>query len=171
MIIKSKRFILRPFRKGDEKSLQRNINDKYIYRYTSRIPYPYTMSDAKKWVKKCINNDKNNKKTSINFAIDINGEIIGGIGFDSIEKHKAEIGYWLGKKYWNKGIITESVRLITKLGFDKLKLRRITAHVFPKNKASARILENNDYRLEGLLRKHEIKDGKLIDALLYAKVK
>lgn len=47
MIIKSKKFILRPYKKWDEKSLQKNINDKDIYRYTLRIPYPYTMKDAK----------------------------------------------------------------------------------------------------------------------------
>jgi len=47
MIIKSKRFILRDYRKGDEKSLQKNINDLDIYRYTSRIPYPYKIKDGK----------------------------------------------------------------------------------------------------------------------------
>lgn len=171
MIIKSKKFILRPYRKGDEKSSQKNINDKAIYRYTLRIPYPYTMKEAKKWISQCIKSKKNKNKKEIHFAIDRNGEVIGGMGFTDIEKHKAEIGYWLGKKYWNKKIMTEAVKLMTNFGFNKLKLKRIYAKVNSKNKASTKVLENNSYKLEGLLRKDGIKKGKYIDALLYAKVK
>ena len=169
VVIKSKRFVLRPYRKGDEKSLQNNINDRDIYKYTDRIPYPYRLVDAKNWIKKCINSSR--KKTEFNFAIDINGQVVGGIGFDQIKGHSAEIGYWLGKKYWNQGIMGEAIKLVTNFGFRKLKLKRITAHVFHKNKASARILEKNNYKLEGILRKSHSKDGKLYDELLYAKVK
>ena len=142
-----------------------------IYRYTLRIPYPYTMKEAKKWISQCIKSKKNKNKKEIHFAIDVNGEVIGGIGYIKMEKHKAEIGYWLGKKYWNRRIMTETVKLMTNFGFNKLKLKRIYAEVFQKNKASARVLKNNGYRLEGILRKHHLKDGKLIDALVYAKVK
>jgi len=169
--IKSKRFILRPYRKSDEKSLQKNINDKDVYKYTDRIPYPYRLVDAKNWIRKCINSSRKKKRTEFNFAIDINGQVVGGIGFDSIKGHKAEIGYWLGKKYWNQGIMREAIKLVTNFGFRKLKLKRITAHVFQKNKVSAHILEKNNYKLEGILRKNHLKDGKLYDELLYAKVK
>ena len=164
-------FILRPYKKGDEKSLIENINDKDIYKFTARIPYPYTLKDAKQWINNCIKSAKKKDKISINFAIDINGEVVGGIGFDPIESHKAEIGYWLGKKHWNKGVVTEAVKLVTKFGFDIIKLKRITAHVFSKNKASACVLEKNGYNLEGVLRNHHFKDGKYLDALLYAKIK
>mgnify|MGYP001582301576 CR=1 FL=1 len=170
IVIKSKKFVLRSFKKGDEKSLQKNINDKDIYKYTLRIPYPYTMKDAKKWVNSYLKLKGKKKKTKIMFAIDINGEVAGVIGFDPIENHKAEIGYWLAKKYWSQGIMTEAVELVTKFGFQRIKLKRITAPVFSKNKASARVLEKNGYKFEGLLRKHYFKDEKFIDALLYAKV-
>ena len=167
IIIKSKRFILRPLTKGDENALIRNINDRYVYKYTLRIPHPYTLRHAKQW----INSAKKKDKTKINFAIDIDGEVVGGIGLNDIEKHKSDIGYWLGRKYWNKGIMTEAIKIVTNFGFNELKLRRIYAYVNVKNKASAQVLENNGYELEGLLRKYYLKDGKLMDALLYAKVK
>ena len=171
MIIKSKIFVLRHFKNGDEKSLQKNINDKDIYRYTLRIPYPYTLKDAKKFMTGYLKSAKKRDRKSYSFAIDMKGEVIGGIGFDPIEGHKAEIGYWLSKKHWNMGIMTEAVRLVTKFGFIKLKLKRITAHVFSKNRASALVLEKNNYRLEGLLRKHIYKDKRLVDAYLYAKIR
>ena len=51
MIIKSKRFILRPYRKGDEESLREHINDKEVSRFISTVPFPYKMSDAHYWIK------------------------------------------------------------------------------------------------------------------------
>jgi len=50
MIIQTKRFILRPYRKGDEKSLVENINDKNVSKFMLNIPYPYKPKDAKKWI-------------------------------------------------------------------------------------------------------------------------
>ena len=155
-MIKSKIFILRPYRKWDEKSLIENINDRNVSKFMSKVPYPYTMKDAKKWVNECRKSNKN--KTALSFAIDIGGKIIGGIGLMNIEKRMAELGYWLGKKYWNKGIMTEAVKLVTNLGFKKLKLGRIYATIFVKNRASAKALENNGYKFEGLMKKYYVKN-------------
>src|SRR3989338_8251795 len=96
--IKTKRLLIRPFRKNDEESLIENINDRIVYRYTLRIPYPYTKRRARLWIATSSKTHKQ-KMGKIYFAIAINGKAIGGIGLDNIEKHKAEIGYWLGQKY------------------------------------------------------------------------
>jgi len=170
-IIKSKHFILRPFKKGDEKSLAENINNKKIYRNTLRVPHPYTLKDGKEWVKKNLKEAKKKKPQMINFVIDINRGVAGSVGFDKIEGHKAEIGYWLAEKYWGRGIMTEAAKLTTKFGFEKLKLRRIYAYVFSFNKASMKVLEKAGYKFEGILRKNVIKNGKFIDDYLFAKVK
>ncbi|HDZ54174.1 MAG TPA: N-acetyltransferase [Candidatus Nealsonbacteria bacterium] len=169
--IHSKQFILRPLRKGDEESLTKNINSKKIARNTLRIPYPYKKKDARFWINHNLKLQKKKKRTEINFAIDINGKIIGGIGLDKIEVHKAEIGYWLGEKYWGQGIMTFAVKLVTKYAFTKLGLKRVYADVFPFNKASVRVLEKAGYKYEGRLRKDVLKDNKLMDHLLFAKVK
>ena len=135
-IINSKRFILRPFKRGDEGSLAENINNIKIYRNTLPIPYPYTLKDAQEWVSKNLKEAKKKKPSMINFVIDINGEVAGSVGFSKIEEHKAEIGYWLAEKYWNKGIMTEAVKLATKFGFNKLKLKSIKLRLvigWPKN--------------------------------------
>ncbi len=171
MIIKAKKFILRPYRSGDEESLRRNINNKKIYRYTSHIPYPYTRKHAQDWIGKNVKRAKKQKPESINFVIDLKGEVAGGIGFSKIDDHKAEIGYWLGEKYWNQGIMTDAVKLITKFGFENLKLARIFAKVYLPNKASKKVLEKAGFKLEGILRKETKKDDKLIDVYLLAKVR
>jgi len=170
-IIRSKRFVLRPYKRGDEASLRKSINNKKIYRNTLVIPYPYTLKHAKGWIEKNLKEAKKKKPAMVNFVIDINGEVVGAVGFHRIEGHKAEIGYWLAEKYWNKGIMTVTVKLVTKFGFNRLKLKRIYATVFPFNKASMQVLKNNNYKFEGVLRKYHKKDNKLLDAHFFAKVK
>ena len=171
VIIKTKKFVLRPFKKKDEASLTKNINNKKIYRNTLEIPYPYTLKDAKEWIKKNLKENRKKKPKEISFAIDINGDVIGGIALDKIKDHQAEIDYWLTTKYWNKGIMTLAIRKVTKYGFDKLKLKRIYARVFPFNKASMKVLKKNGYKLEGILRKEIRKDKKLFDNHLFAKIR
>ena len=74
-IIKSKKFILRPFKRGDESSLRGNINNKKIYRNTLDIPYPYTLKDAKDWISRNLREMRRKKPTMINLVIDINEEV------------------------------------------------------------------------------------------------
>lgn len=170
-IIRTKKFILRPFKKGDEASLVKNINNKKIAKYTLRIPYPYTLKDATFWILQNRKLWRKKVKSSLNFAIDISGEVVGGIGLNKIEGHEAELGYWLGEKYWGKGVMTAAVKALTEYVFKTLPLRRIYAEVFPFNKASAKVLQKAGYKYEGRLRKHVLKNGKFIDALLFARVR
>ena len=170
-IIKSKNFILRPYKKGDERSLVKNINNKKISRNTATIPYPYTLKDAKEWIARNLREAKKKRPTIINFVIDINGEVAGSAGFHKIEEHKAEIGYWLAEKYWGQGMMTEVVKLITKFGFKRLKLKRIYGLVYSFNKASMRVLEKAGYKFEGILKKNSKKANRFIDDYLFAVVR
>jgi len=166
------KFKLRKFRKGDEKSLQENLNDKNIYISTGNIPHPYTIKDARSWVRMCVNN-KEKKSCKHNLCIDIDGEVAGSLGFHNInfEKRSAEVGYWLAKKYWGKGIMVKAVRELLRIGFGKNKYVRIIAYTMDENKRSWRVLEKVGFKLEGKLRKYLLKDGKFYDARLYAKVR
>jgi len=167
-VIKSKKFILRPFKKDDAVSLTRNINNKKIYRNTLSIPYPYVLNDARKWLKKCRESKSDKEK---NWVIDIKGEVVGGVGLRDVDGHKAEIGYWLAEAYWGRGITTEAVKLVVKYCFNRLKLRRLYAYVFPRNQASLRVLFKAGFKKEGLLKKNVVKNGKFFNDVLLAKVR
>lgn len=162
-------FTLRPYRKGDEHSLVENINNVKIARATLTIPYPYRMEDALSWLENNLKAGRKRKKTEVILAIDKDGQVIGGIGLEKIDGHQAEIGYWLGEKYWGRGIVTSAVEAVTRHAFTDLRLKRVYACVFPPNKASARVLEKAGYRFEGRLRRHVVKDGRRRDCLLFAK--
>ncbi len=170
--IKGKNFILRPLKRSDVKSLSKNANNRKVYENTLRIPYPYTIKDAKSWIEKNIREEKKKERKMINFVIDIDGEVAGMIGFSGIEKkHKAETGYWLGEKYRGQGIMSEAIKIADEFAFKQLGLVKITALVFNGNNASCRVLEKNGYKLEGKREKEIKKDGKLIDAYFFGKIR
>ena len=116
---------------------------------------------------------KREKNLAYNYSIIHNGKLIGGCGI-KIDQHrpfKGEIGYFLDETYWGKGITTEAVKKLEKIGFEDLNLERIEILMNPKNTASERIAIKCGYKKEGLLKK-VIRDGKsFADALIYAKLK
>ncbi|MFA5107635.1 MAG: GNAT family N-acetyltransferase [Patescibacteria group bacterium] len=170
--IKTKRFTLRAYRSADAASLQRSINDPGIARNTLHIPHPYTLKDARDWIRSCQQDRRKKQPLKIAWAIDINGEVAGGVGLHFVRSdHKAEIGYWLGRKYWGSGFMTEAAKHIIALGFKQLRLKRLYAFTFSWNKASGRVLEKNGFKQEGLLRKNVKKGSLYVDTYLWAKVR
>jgi RimJ/RimL family protein N-acetyltransferase len=88
-----------------------------------------------------------------------------------VHRKSAEIGYWLGEPFWGRGIITKALAAMTKYAFSNFDLIRLYAYVFETNPASMRVLEKAGYKLEGRLRKSVIKDGQILDQMVYAMLK
>ena len=171
-VIKGQGFILRPFKRTDYKILAKKINHRDVYRYTRNIPYPYKESDAKKFLNSILSEYKKKNINSYHLAIIINNEIAGSVSFIKIEPgHKAEIGYWLAKDHWGKGIMLVAVKKIVAIGFKDFKLNKIFAHVLVANKRSYKVLIKNGFKKEGLLIQHVKKDGKLKDEYILGKYK
>ena len=168
MILKSKKFILRNIKKSDFESYAKNIIDEDILK--NFISSPSNLKQAKKDFGELLSWKK--RKNSDLFVIDVYGEVAGVIELlEIIPKLKAKLSYWLGKRYRGKGIMTKAVKLASKYGFDKYKLRRIYAQGRIYNKASARVLEKAGFKLEGIQRKNALKNGKYYDDFLYAKTR
>jgi RimJ/RimL family protein N-acetyltransferase len=166
--------VLSTFEASDKNALVRHLNDYEIYRHTLRIPFPYTDVDAETWLSICAENIRQQRQP-VNWAIRHAGlGLIGGIGLDGLkigQAHRAEIGYWLARDYWARGIMSAAVERVCGHAFAEFGLEKITAHVFATNPASARVLEKCGFQQEGYLRRHYVKDGKLIDAMLFARLK
>jgi RimJ/RimL family protein N-acetyltransferase len=147
------------------------LNEKEIYINTLTIPFPYTKENSE-WFVSFVKKNKKEHGRIINWAIRNKEEkLIGVVGFDNgIDGHKAEIGYWLAKPYWKKGIMSEAVKKICEIGFNEFGLSRITANVFEQNIGSARVVEKCGFTLEAAcLKNYYKKDGKLFNGKLYAK--
>ncbi len=161
---------IRDWRRQDEVSMVLHANDKEVWRnLTDRFPFPYTRKDARDWIEFNLRLDP-----PMNFAIEIEGEAVGGIGIgirEDVRRTTAEIGYWLGRKYWGKGIITEALPAFTEYCFKNFDVCRLEASVFDWNPASMRVLEKSGYVREACLKKAAIKDGQTIDIIIYACVR
>ena len=141
-------------------------NPNFIY-FSSK---PKSVEDEKEWLKQNAKKKKNNVEH--NFTILYNNKLAGGAGIkiDQNNKHIGEIGYFVDKKFWGKGIANKTVKLLEKFAFKKLGIKRIEILMYPKNKASQKVAIKAGYRKEGLLRKKLNHHGKLLDSYLYAKV-
>lgn len=158
---------LRAWCAGDEASLQHHANDREIWlSLRDRFPNPYTRADSAAWIE--ANSDQT-PPTSL--AVDVGGEAVGGVSLmfnHDIERLSAEIGYWLGREFWGRGLMTAAVRAATDYAFTTFSLTRVFAVPFPRNPASLRVLEKAGYVREGLMRRSAIKDGIVLDQVMYA---
>lgn len=162
--------IVRPWSRDDADALARHANDREVWRnLRDRFPHPYTRSDARRWLAAVERGEP-----GLQLAIEVDDEAAGGIGVvPGVDVHRrtAEIGYWLARPFWGRGIATEAVRAVTELAFERYDLARVQAFVYEWNPASGRVLEKAGYALEGRLRKSVTKDGRTIDSFLYARVR
>jgi RimJ/RimL family protein N-acetyltransferase len=162
---------LTEFRPTDRPALVEHLNEREIYERTLRLPYPYTEAEADAWLALAAETTREHGQPvawAVRTAADA---LIGGCGLHDLQAaapHRGEIGYWLAKPYWGRGITTAVVRRLCAHAFDAFKLVKLTAHVFDGNVASARVLQKCGFQQEGFLRKHYLKDGKFLDVRLYA---
>lgn len=154
----------------DHRAYVHYLNDPLIYRYTLNIPYPYTARDANHWLS-LLELKQSEKNAVFNLAIrNPKGELCGGIGIgiDSAQQHKGEIGYWLAQPYWGQGIMSACVTAFCQWAFATFKLQRITAQIMTINTGSEVVLKRAGFELEGVMTRYFIKDNQSHDGKLYA---
>ena len=166
MNLRLSRCTIRPWAQGDAGALVRHADEREVWRnLRERFPHPYTAADAAGWIAFVSRQDP-----ATHFAIEVDGEAAGGIGFtlgEDVHARMAEVGYWLGRAVWGRGIATEALRAVTAHAFAAHPLDRLQACVFAWNPASVRVLEKAGYLREALLRRAVTKDGETTDMLIY----
>ncbi len=97
-----------------------------------------------------------------------NEKLIGAVGL-KVDRYsnKADLGYWIGKPYWNAGYATEAARAALAAGFDELDLNRIGAFHLARNPSSGRVMEKLGMLREGTARQDTMKWGKYEDLVSY----
>ena len=169
MKLETQRVKLRKLKISDADFLLRQAKDKEITKYSYVIPPPFRLEKAKEFIKKTHREIR--KKTSYEFGIEFkkSKELIGTIVLSDINyrNKNADVGFWLSKKYWGKGLAKESLDLILNFGFKKLKLERIQARILDKNTRSQELLKNFGFTYEGRLRKKTFFKNRWYDDLIY----
>ena len=159
--------LLRPLVPRDAASIAAHANDRDVWlNLRDRFPHPYGVHDAEAYIAGVAAGPR---RTS--FGIVVDGEAAGTIGLvpgDDIARRTAELGYWLGRRFWGRGVTTDAVRAITRYALVQLGMHRVFAVPFVHNRASCRVLEKAGYVLEGRMRRSAVKAGEVLDQWLYA---
>jgi ribosomal-protein-alanine N-acetyltransferase len=161
---------IRDWRKDDLECLVRYANNaKIAANLRDQFPHPYTRREGIEYLNYVRATD-----VALSFAIEFGGEAVGGIGFKQgidISRLSMEMGYWLGEPFWGRGLTTRSVTAASDWALDNYKVVRLFAMTFAHNVPSMRVLEKSGFHREGILRRSAIKNGVILDQVLYAKVR
>ena len=146
---------------ADSKLVARNLRDAF--------PHPYTLDDAVAFL-----DNVRQGKMGIVYGMFLNsGELVGVISLTpgrDVNRYSAEVGYFVGEQYWNRGYATEALRLVGNFAQFRHGLKRLYATVFDYNHASMRVLEKAGFKKEGIMKSSAVKDDKVIDEHLYGLV-
>ena len=159
---------LRAWRTQDAEALAHHADDVAVWRNMAEgFPHPYTTEIAQHWVERGHVDFGGD-----NWAIALDGLAIGGCGVHvgaGALRCNAEIGYWIGRAHWGRGLGTAVVQALVARAFSDREVMRVFAPVHAYNPASLRVLAKNGFEREGLLRLSAIKGGMVIDRVLMAR--
>ena len=166
--IETERLILRPFRLGDAAVVKKLAGEREIADTTMNIPHPYEDGMAEAWIEG--HEPGYNDGTEVVYAVALKerSELVGAAGFRiDRDLNKAELGYWIGKPFWNRGYATEATLAILAFGFETLQLNRIQAKHFARNPSSGKVMQKAGMVLEGTARQNAMKWGVYEDLVSY----
>ena len=146
------RLILRPFRLSDADLVQQLAGDRAIADMLPLLPHPYEDGVAETWI--ATHADAFHSGAAITLAITTppHDSIAGSITLGMRMFNAAELGYWLGRPYWGRGLMTEAGQAMLLHGFGTVGLNRIFALHFTRNPASGRVMEKLGMQFEGVQR-------------------
>lgn len=163
---------IRKWRPSDAAELAKVLSDKEILdNLRDGLPYPYTEQDGAAFISAMLAADE---RETFAFAVTVQDKAVGSIGVfrqGNVHRRTAELGYYIAKEYRGKGMMTEAVRQICTYVFDNSDILRIYAEPFSYNAASCRVLEKAGFQYEGKLRCNAVKNGRILDMKMYARLK
>ncbi len=146
-VIEAKRFVLRPLRRSDQGLIEMHSGQRELARMTTSIPNPVPPGATEAFIARAQSESREEDIWAIDGSQDGHPEVMGVVSLTRVDEGQSEIGYWIGKAFWNTGLASEAVR--TLIDANPLASRSIFASVFQDNPASARVLTNCGFQYLG----------------------
>ena len=140
--IKTARLLLKHLQPADKNRLVELIGVPEVAENLSRVPYPYTLSDAEDWLAVVAENP-------FNLSIFLNDKLIGGVSLSDRQDNSYELGYWVGADYWGQGFATEAARGLLHLAHSQIHSLVVVANVYKENVVSAQVLRKLGFTATG----------------------
>lgn len=140
--LETERLWLRWPRASDAAAFVRLAGDPEVALKTASIPYPYEPHHADAAILRM--REQNARGASLDLALTLKrqqNDVIGLIGLQPISRGEAMLGFWLGRPFWGRGLITEAAASFLDLVFGITGLARIVSYALPSNAASLRVQE------------------------------
>jgi len=166
------RLLMKAISLEDWEEIEAYASDYDMAKTTLNIPHPYPKGSGKDFARHMAEQFDIGKHYTFSVFDRKEGYFIGlmGLGVNK-EFHHAELGYWIGKPFWGKGIGTEAAAAMMKYGFHELNLHRIFARAFAHNPGSYRIMEKIGMNYEGTFKEHVYRFGEYADVKFYGLLK
>lgn len=174
--IETNRLIIRDHVSSDLDNHHALISDGEIMTYIEDIK-TNSLKESEENLQFSIEESKKDDRKCYFFLVELKDtlEFVGSIGFTIIEKNAsggvAEMGYFIVKRHWGNGYVTEASKAVVDYAFDVLDLHKISAGCNAKNNASEKIMIKLGMEKEAHFKRHVLHNGLWCDRLVYAKIK
>ncbi|WP_431285960.1 8-oxo-dGTP diphosphatase MutT [Humitalea sp. 24SJ18S-53] len=140
------RLLLRPLRAEDAAALHRLVNDWDVAKNLAHVPFPYPRDLADGWI--ADTQERLDKGVGYSLAIEQDGALVGCAGL-TLKGDEAELGYWIGRRFWGQGIAAEAAGRLATWALATLPLRRLHAQALPDNARSIAVLRRIGFQDDG----------------------
>lgn len=138
------RLVLRAPIRGDVPEIVKLADNQRIFEVLAHLPHPYTRADGIGFVE--IFAQRADQRP---FAITLNDQFIGVVGFSFRPDALPEIGYWLGEPHWGKGYMSEAVKALLEATFATGLYPKLQARALASNVGSLNVLEKVGFKRTG----------------------
>lgn len=148
MFARTRRLLLRPGWAEDAPALARAIADEAIVRNLASAPWPFALRDAEAFLAA----PRDPVLPSFLIFERTGGEpaLAGACGLGRRPSGNVELGYWIARPFWGRGLATEAGRQLVEIA-RTLGLARLEASHFLDNPASGRVLDKLGFQPTGLV--------------------
>ena len=161
-MIRGTRVILRAIERSDLPRYVQWLNDPAVLEYFGQVT-PISQADEEAWYETMLQ-----ERSVRNFAVEFEGQHVGGAGFGKIDPRNAcaEVGLFIGlPERWDQGLGSDVLHTLLRFGFDQMNLNRIYLWVFAGNERAVHLYEKVGFQHEGRWRQAEFRNGRYHDML------
>ncbi|WP_157928898.1 GNAT family N-acetyltransferase [Pararhizobium haloflavum] len=145
-MIVTPRLVLRAPAMDDAGAIAAALGEFEVARMLARVPQPYDLTDARQWLTSIA--EQQSAPFERHFAVTLEGRLVGMIGLEK-RSDRPEIGYWLEKSCWGRGVMSEAVGAAVTWFFDTTPFDTLFAGVFADNPASFKLQEKLGFQVTG----------------------
>jgi len=145
--LRTDRLILRPLADGDAKAMAEVLSDWDVVKWLAVVPWPYSLADARAFIAAAAPDGELGRAGERTWALALEAEpdrLVGVVGLG------AELGYWLDRAAWGRGLMTEAARAILASRFEDDPATPVLSGYFDGNEPSARVLAKLGFVEEGV---------------------